>query len=148
MKQLDRWVVLELLSRVEAIEVHLGLRKEEHKMAVKRRSGRRRKREQKIDLTRLHECSDTELVQIARAIGFNGAGRHLLREDLTALILGELDGDPEDAIADIRERIYNYVRGNRRIMISQLSCDLHCPACPHIKILECYSENHDKVDPE
>jgi hypothetical protein len=30
-------------------------------------------------------------------------------------------------------------------MVSNVSCDLDCPACPHRRVVECYTDNHDLV---
>jgi hypothetical protein len=28
-----------------------------------------------------------------------------------------------------------------------MNCDLHCPTCPHDKVVQCYTINHDRIDP-
>jgi hypothetical protein len=84
--------------------------------------------------------SVSELVEVARLAGYEHASRQLLPEDLIALILGELD-DPEDPLASIRAKIFDFVDGNQRILRSQMRCDLYCPACPHNMVVECYTDN-------
>jgi hypothetical protein len=98
-----------------------------------------------VDLTLLEEMSESELVAVARLVGYPTASRRLLPEDLISLILGEVDEPPEDPLVDIREKIFDFVDGNQRILRSQMSCDLHCPTCPHHKVVECYTVNQDKV---
>lgn len=106
--------------------------------------------DRELDLSRLDEMSDTELVQVARLLGFENASRAYHRDDLVAMVLGEVvtPEEVEDPLQEIREKIHNYVRGNRRIMVSMLMCDLHCPPCPHDKVVECYATNMDIIDNE
>jgi len=98
-----------------------------------------------VDVTRLHEASHTELVQLAHKAGYPDVSRQVLEEDIIALLLGEA-AHVEDPLQEVRERTYDFVQGNRRIMASQLSCDLYCPGCPHHKVVECYTTNRDYVD--
>jgi hypothetical protein len=98
-----------------------------------------------VDLELLPYMSESELVEIARLAGYSNASRQLLPEDLIALILGELPEEPADSLEQIRERIFDFVDGNQRILRSQMTCDLYCPTCPHNKVVECYVVNRDKV---
>ena len=109
---------------------------------------RRRKKDPndfELDPTRLGEMSESELVHIARKMGHPEASRQLLREDLEGIILGEIT-EVEDPLADIRERMFAYVEGNRRLMRSLLDCTLHCPTCPHNTVVACYTTNSDKIE--
>ncbi len=114
--------------------------------AVKKQKPRRRKKnEYDIDVTRLDGLSESELVVIAQMAGYHKASRHLHRDDLINLILGEAD-DCLDVLAPAREMIYAYVKANERIMRSQMPCDLHCPTCPHHQVVECFTANRDLVE--
>lgn len=101
---------------------------------------------QTMDETRLTEMSHSELVQAAVLIGFVHASRQVSREGLIDLILGAAQHEPADPLAEIRVKTYAFVQGNRRLMISKMRCSLHCPTCPHHKVVECYTANHDIVD--
>ena len=104
-------------------------------------AARRRKKKEPfdLDLTRLEEASDTELVQIANYLGYDNASRQLHRDDLIDLILGE-EINVEDPLQKIRDRTYAYVTAHRRsISASAMNCDFYCPACPHNKVVECYT---------
>jgi hypothetical protein len=98
-----------------------------------------------VDITKLQQLNETELVTIAREAGYESASRQLLREDLIDLILGERDV-PSDPLEGPRRKIYSYVKGNERIMPSQMPCDLHCPTCPHHQVVECFTVNRDMVE--
>ncbi len=118
---------------------------------TKTRSTARRKKKKKkgpadvdIDLSRLEEMNETELVSVAHMMGYRMASRQLLKEDLIALILGERE-EPPDPIEEIRDRIWSFVDGNQRILRSQLTCDMHCPTCPHHQVVACFAANNDKV---
>lgn len=99
-----------------------------------------------LDETRLHDMSDTELAQACTLLGIENAGRHVEREALIALILGEMQGEIIDPLAAARRKTYSFVNGNKSLMISKMRCSLHCPTCPHHKVVECYAANHDIVD--
>ncbi len=112
--------------------------------AARRRS--RKKEPFEIDLTRLDEASDTELVLIARHIGYPNASRQMVREDLIDMILGE-EFDVDDPLEEIRRRTYAFVTARRRSLDPQaMKCDFYCPGCPHNKVIECYTDNHGYVD--
>lgn len=108
-------------------------------------SRRGRQKEPEVDLERLEEASNTELVQICRQVGELHVGRHVLREDLIALILGEAVFY-EDVLADWRKRTFAFVTKHRRsINVGQMDCDFYCPSCPHNKVIECWADNHEQV---
>lgn len=115
--------------------------------AKKQRTVRRRKRktDHVIDVTRLCDLSETELVAVAHLAGYKTASRQMLRDDLIALILGEAD-EPMDCLSGPRELTYAYVKANEAIMASMMPCDLHCPTCPHHQVVECYTTNRDLVE--
>jgi len=98
-----------------------------------------------LDLLRLGELCETELVEVAHVVGYPTASRQMLPEDLIALILGEAD-DPMDCLSTIRETVHTYVRENASIMASMMPCDLHCPTCPHHQVVECFNVNRDLVE--
>ena len=98
-----------------------------------------------VDPTRLKELCETELVTIAHMVGYRHASRQMLPEDLIALILGQYD-EPEDPLEVQRELLNAHVRGNARIMASQMPCDLRCPTCPHHQLVECFFDNQNLVE--
>jgi len=114
----------------------------------KRRKRKLKKGEYPIDPTRLDECSDSELVEIAQYMGFENVSRAMMRDDIISLILGDEDEEPGmDLLAGIRRKIFAYVEGNRSMMpVAQMRCDLHCPTCPHQMVVDCYTVNQDLVD--
>ena len=93
----------------------------------------------------MDEASHTELVQLARRGGYTHASRQIPREDLEELILGE-HFDVEDPLEVIRERTYDYIKGNS-LMLSTLQCMTHCPSCPHEMVVNCFATNSDLVLP-
>ena len=113
--------------------------------------GKTRKRQKKpkrnipIDPSKLGDLCETEPVTIAKLVGYKNASRQLLREDLISLILGEMDA-PVDCLQEPRTLIYAYVKANKSIMASLMRCDLHCPACPHHTVMECFTVNRDLVE--
>jgi hypothetical protein len=98
-----------------------------------------------LDVLALDQANHTELVQIARELGHPHANRQVPQEDLIDLILGA-DFPVEDPLAEIREKIYAHVTGNS-IMLSGLDCSVHCPTCPHDRVVACFAENSDLVLP-
>ena len=101
--------------------------------------------EPQIDLTELAEMNDSELVEVARLVGYPAASRMIPRDDLISLILGEID-EVADPIAGVRQRMYAFVQGNKTMITGKFDCDFYCPGCPHPKVVECYSDNHDLAD--
>ena len=99
-----------------------------------------------LDETRLWEMSHSEVVQVAQMVGFEHASRAISKDELIGLILGDLQGVVDDPLDVVRSRTFAFVRGNRRLMVSKMRCSLHCPTCPHHRVVECYSANHDIVD--
>lgn len=99
-----------------------------------------------LDETKLWTMSHSEVVQAAHTVGFAHASRAIAKNVLIGLILGELQGEPADPLALIRERTFGFVRGNRSLMVSKMRCSLNCPTCPHHRVVECYTANHDIVD--
>lgn len=97
-----------------------------------------------LDLNKLEDMSDTELVSACRASGHTHASRAMHRDDIEALLIGE-PIEVEDPLAEIRETTYAFVQGNSSILKSVMKCDLYCPACPHNKVIECWATNHDIV---
>jgi len=104
-----------------------------------------RKKSPDLDFTLLGGMSDSELVQIARNMGIPGASRRQLTEDLISLILGE-SSEPEDPLAEIRARTYNFVHSNPRISKAEMLCDSQCLQCFHHTVVACYAVNEDLVD--
>jgi hypothetical protein len=98
-----------------------------------------------VDVTQLRGLCETELVAIARLVGYKHASRQMLPEDVITLILGEAD-EPLDSLSEPRGRIYTYVKANESIMASLMPCDLHCPTCPHHQVVECFTVNRDLVE--
>ena len=98
-----------------------------------------------LDVTKLHECNLTELVQAARRVGYPEVSRQMPRDDIEGLILGE-DVHLEDPLVEVRERIHDYLHGNS-VMLSGLQCSTDCMRCPHDRVVDCYSRNHDQVTP-
>jgi hypothetical protein len=98
-----------------------------------------------VDLSALPSLSESELVSIAHLVGYENASRGMHRDDLIDLIISGAS-DCDDVLAPIREVIYSFVKGNERIMRSQMPCDLHCPTCPHHQVVECFTTNRDLVD--
>lgn len=99
-----------------------------------------------FDPLRLDECNLTELVQIARKMGFEHASIQIPRPDLEDLLLGAVS-EIEDPLSDMREWTFGFLTSNTAIMHSQLSCSTHCPTCPHDRVVDCYATNFDKVIP-
>lgn len=98
-----------------------------------------------VDLSKINDMSESELVEIAHLMGIAAASRQLPREELVDLILGMRETPLEDPIAGIRERTHRYVQTNR-VMVSQLPCDLDCPKCPVREVVACYAVNNDLFD--
>lgn len=110
----------------------------------KPRKHRKTKDERDVDVTRLHELSETELVLIAQRAGYETASRQTPRDELIDLILGSTE-PPEDALGPIREKIHRFVQ-SIDIMASTMPCDLDCPNCTHHWVVECYTDNRDLVE--
>ena len=118
------------------------LAREEPKKPVTTR--RKRTKEPPIDMTRLGELCESELVLIAHSAGHDTASRQLLREDLIALISGELD-KPSDALEQQRQLLHAFVK-RHPVMVSQMPCGLDCPRCDHHTVVECFVSNRDLVE--
>lgn len=102
-----------------------------------------------IDVSKIDLMSESELVEVADSIGTSNASRALGREKLIELILGVVSpGDVHDPVEAVRARIWRYVQGNKSLMVSNVSCDLHCPTCPRRRVIECFTDNHDLVGDE
>jgi hypothetical protein len=97
-----------------------------------------------LDLSKVSDMSTTEIVQICTKMGHAYASRALHREDLISLLVGETI-DVEDPLEEHRSKTFEFVRNNKRMLTSVMSCDLHCPTCPHGQVVECWSDNEDKV---
>lgn len=155
-------LVLELKARVERLEASVGRAgnllpyepptfptiepiqtEEQPRNAVKKQKN---EPAPVLDETRLYDMSHTELVQACAALGIENAGRHVERDALIALILGEMQGEIIDPLEAVRRKTFSFVNGNKSLMISKMRCSLHCPTCPHHKVVECYAANHDIVD--
>ena len=109
---------------------------------------RKRKDTYYIDPTRLDECGESELVAISHLLGFENTSRAMTRDDLIELILGEAEEElGVDILSDVRTTIHAYVNGNRSLISPvEMRCDLHCPTCPHQRVVECYTVNQDLVE--
>jgi hypothetical protein len=110
----------------------------------KPRKRRKTKDENEIDVTRLDELSETELVAIAHQMGFETVSRQIPAEDIIDIILGGVDS-PQDPLLPVREGIHDFVQKNE-IMVASLPCDLDCPNCTHHWVVECFTDNRDLVD--
>lgn len=110
----------------------------------KPRKRRKTKDENDIDVTRLTEVSDTELVTIANQMGYETVSRQLPRDDIIDIILGSVE-PPQDPLLPIREGTHNFVQKNE-VMVASLPCDLDCPNCTHHWVVECFTDNRDLVD--
>ena len=97
-----------------------------------------------LDLSKVGGMSTTEIAQICNKMGHLYASRAMHREDLISLLVGEAI-DVEDPLEEHRGRTFEYVQNNKRMLTSVMSCDLHCPTCPHSQVVECWSDNEDKV---
>lgn len=155
-------LLLELRGRIERLEAVLGARGELPPMRpihVEVPPDLRRAEEielpkvkerpmqtYEVDPTLIGYMSHSEIVQVCRDAGYPNASKQIPQEDLVSLLFGESDCVPEDPLEEVRRRTYNFVNGNKRMLISTMRCDLNCPACPHNRVVECYTENHDIVD--
>jgi hypothetical protein len=97
-----------------------------------------------LDLSKIGGMSTTEIAQICNKMGHLYASRAMHREDLISLLVGEAI-DVEDPLEEHRSKTFEYVQNNKRMLTSVMSCDLHCPTCPHGQVVECWSDNEDKV---
>jgi hypothetical protein len=98
-----------------------------------------------LDLTRLDECSLTELIQVARRAGYPHVSEQMPREDVEDLLLGD-EVHQEDPLRQIRQYLHEYLTGNS-VMLSGLDCSTQCKVCPHGRVVDCYARNHDLVTP-
>jgi hypothetical protein len=98
-----------------------------------------------LDLSRLDECSTTELVQIARRIGYEHVSPQMERSDLIDLIWGD-DIPVDDPLSRQRQWLLDYIQGNA-VMLSGLTCSMECLSCPHDRVVACYAANFDLVGP-
>lgn len=99
-----------------------------------------------IDPQKFPEMSESELVEIAHLLGFDGASRRMPKGELIDLILGLNETEPEDPLDKLREVTHRYVQSNRSVMPSNMPCDFDCPSCPAFRMVDCYSANFDKYD--
>lgn len=106
---------------------------------------KRLRRDPTIDPTQLDQCSDSELVEVARRMGYPNASRAQHRDDLLLLLIGEADPPARDELEEVRAKTYSKVRG-QALLLTTLNCDANCPLCPHDKVVACYAENRDVVD--
>jgi len=97
-----------------------------------------------LDLSKISSMSTTEISQICNKMGHLYTSRAMHREDLISLLVGEAI-DVEDPLEEHRSKTFEYVQNNKRMLTSVMSCDLHCPTCPHNQVVECWSDNEDKV---
>ena len=97
-----------------------------------------------LDLSKLGAMSTTEIAQICNKMGHTHASRALHREDLITLLVGE-DINIEDPLEEHRRKTFEFVQNNQQMLTSVLSCDMHCPTCPHRQVVECWTDNKDLV---
>lgn len=109
------------------------------------RKRKKRKDVWDLDLTRLDECNLTELIQAARRAGYPHVSEQMPREDIELLLLGD-EVHQEDPLHQIRQDLHDYLVGNS-VMLSGLDCSTRCLVCPHARVVDCYSRNHDLVTP-
>ena len=99
-----------------------------------------------VNLQDTGDMNETELVTLAQKMGYEGASRRLLREDLIALIFGEIES-PEDPFDGMRKKLVRYVNQNyREIQKSSQPCDFHCTVCPRNLVVDCYLDNQDLIE--
>tara|TARA_B100000131_G_scaffold304437_1_gene329452 strand:+ start:1785 stop:2279 length:495 start_codon:yes stop_codon:yes gene_type:complete len=150
-------MILDLQRRLEILEEHvLGTLPEIVEPPTKDdpsppKSSSKKKEEViedfELDLGKLPMMSTTEIVQACILHGHVNASRAMLREDLIDLLMGE-PIDVEDPVEDIRNKTYSFVQENELMLRSQMQCDLHCPSCPNNTVVQCWTANHDLVDPQ
>ena len=110
-----------------------------------RKTRRKKKDVWDLDLTRLAECNQTELIQAARRAGYPHVSRQMDASDIEALLLGD-EIAVEDPLAQVRQYLHDYLTGNS-VMLSGLNCSTECLKCPHDRVVDCYARNHDLVTP-
>jgi hypothetical protein len=111
---------------------------------VKKVKKSRKTKQAVFDLGRIDDMSHTELVQACRDLGHAEASRQLLREDLIEILVGG-EMAVEDPLESVRREIHSFVQGNKTLLEAPLKCDRNCPVCPHDMVVECYTDNNDKI---
>lgn len=105
----------------------------------------KKKQEDAIDLSRLGEMSESELVAVAHMAGYQNASRRLVAEDLAGLILGEID-PPEDPVQGLRQKLESYFQANRTmIRSSAIDQGIDFSTMSHARVIEYYVVNQDIV---
>jgi hypothetical protein len=149
-------LLLDIVKRVEVLEEHVigklpGSVEPPPKVEVKKAAPKKKKKVEELaeeefdlDMGKIPLMSNSELAQICSRIGFPYASRSLHRDDLVSLIAGE-DIGVDDPLEEQRTRTYGFVNNNKKMLTSVLTCDMHCPTCPHHQVVECWSDNKDLV---
>ncbi|MEC8306399.1 MAG: hypothetical protein VXZ72_00870 [Chlamydiota bacterium] len=150
-------LVVDLIRRVEVLEEHVigklpGSVEPPKQAASEKPTKKPKKKVEKapeedefdLDLGKIPLMSDTELVQICNRIGFTSASKALHRDDLVNLLVGE-EVNVDDPLEEQRTKTFDFVSNNKKMLTSVLTCDMHCPTCPHHQVVECWSDNKDLV---
>ena len=150
-------LVVDLVRRVEILEEHVigklpgsvkppPLPEEVDVVPMKkvRKAASVEDKEFDLDLSKVPLMSDSEIAQICERVGMVGASRSLHRDDLVSLLVGETTG-VEDPLENQRKKTFHFISNNRKMLTSVLTCDMHCPTCPHHQVVECWSDNKDLV---
>ena len=147
-------IVLDLIRRIEILEEHVigklpgSVEPPKVEAAAPKKAKKSAPKEVvdefDLDMSKLPLMSNSELAQICARIGFPNASRSLHRDDLIGLIAGD-EIDIEDPLSEQRENTFAFVSNNRKMLTSVLTCDMHCPTCPHHQVIECWSDNKDLV---
>ena len=150
-------LVVDLIRRVEVLEEHVigklpGSVEPPKQAAPEKPAKKPKKKVEKapeedefdLDLGKIPLMSNTELVQICNRIGFTSASKSLHRDDLINLLVGE-EVNVDDPLEEQRAKTFDFVSNNKKMLTSVLTCDMHCPTCPHHQVVECWSDNKDLV---
>ena len=149
-------LVMDLLKRVEILEEQvlgslpsvLAPPERPEKPEVPKKPAKKKKPAQEeefdLDLSKLGAMSTTEIAQICNKSGHTYASRALHREDLINLLVGE-PISIEDPLEEHRRKTFAFVQDNKQMLTSVLTCDMHCPTCPHRQVVECWTDNKDLI---
>lgn len=115
------------------------------KKVPKKRKRKKSKTDVNVDPTRLHECSHTELIQLAELIDLQ-TSYATSKDEVIELILGTVEHEP-DGVQKVREATWDYVNKNMAVISAALMrCQMQCLSCPSQQVLECYDSNRDVVE--
>ena len=105
----------------------------------------------------LTSCSHEELVQILWKLGKPEASKQVREADAIDIIKSIalhrdifsspedfIERDIEDPVEEIRKKTFAYIN-KEQVDVSNMSCSLHCPTCPHYTVVECWTDNSDLI---